>query len=67
MRSGGGRRLDDYTHVAVQIDPEEGATVDAGRARRYLESYFRSGHVSLYWGSTEHFVKELQEAWGARR
>ena len=67
MRSGGGRRLDDYTHVAVQIDPEEGATVDAGRVRTYLESCFRRARVSLYWGSTEHFVKELRDAWGAQR
>ena len=67
MRSEGGRRRDDYSHVAVQIDPEEGATIDAGRARTYLESYFRSARVSLYWGSTEHFVKELQDAWSGRR
>jgi CHAT domain-containing protein/SIR2-like protein len=67
MNSEGGRRRDDYTHVAVQIDPEEGATIDAGRARTYLESYFRDSRVSLYWGSTEHFVKELQDAWSARR
>ncbi len=66
MNSEGGRR-DEYTHVAVQIDPEEGATIDAGRARRYLESYFSSARVSLYWGSAEHFVKELQDAWSARR
>jgi hypothetical protein len=67
LRSEGRGRRDEYTHVAVQIDPEEGATIDAGRARRYLESYFHSARVSLYWGSTEHFVKELEDAWGARR
>ncbi|WP_239571039.1 CHAT domain-containing protein [Geodermatophilus bullaregiensis] len=67
MRSEGGRRRDEYTHVAVQIDPEEGTTIDAGRARKYLENYFSSARVSLYWGSTEHFVKELNDAWGARR
>ncbi|WP_222265673.1 hypothetical protein, partial [Modestobacter marinus] len=61
------RRRDLYTHVAVQVDPEEGATIDAARARTYLESYFYSARVSLYWGSTEHFVKELAQAWGARR
>jgi hypothetical protein len=60
------RRRAKYSHVAVQIDPEEGATTDAGRARRYLESYFGSAHVSLYWGSTEHFVKGLRTAWEAR-
>ncbi|WP_222272868.1 hypothetical protein, partial [Modestobacter marinus] len=61
------RRRDLYTHVAVQVDPEEGATIDAGRARTYLESYFHGARVSLYWGSMEHFVKELAQAWGARR
>jgi hypothetical protein len=66
LRYEGGRH-DEYTHVAVQIDPEEGATVDAGRARKYLESYFGSARVFLYWGSTEHFVKELHDAWDARR
>jgi hypothetical protein len=67
MRSEGGKRRDDYTHVAVQIDPEEGATLDAERARKYLESYFSSARVSLYWGSTEHFAKDLQDAWSGRR
>jgi hypothetical protein len=66
LRYEGGRH-DEYTHVAVQIDPEEGATVDAGRARKYLESYFGSARVFLYWGSTEHFVKELHDAWDSRR
>ncbi|WP_211373599.1 CHAT domain-containing protein [Cellulomonas fimi] len=67
MNAEGGRRRDDYTHVAVQIDPEEGTTIDAERARRYLESYFRNSHISLYWGSTESFVKELHDEWGSRR
>jgi hypothetical protein len=67
MSSEGGNRRMRYTHVAVQIDPEEGLTIDAGRARKYLESYFQSGSVSLYWGSTEHFVKELRTEWEGRR
>jgi len=66
MRYEGRRRRADYSHVAVQVDPEEGATIDAAGARSYLESYFRSANVSLYWGSTEHFVKELQDTWRAR-
>jgi hypothetical protein len=61
------RRRDQYTHVAVKIDPEEGATSDAGRARSYLESYFESARVFLYWGSTENFAKELQHEWGATK
>ena len=67
MNTEGERRRARYSHVAVQIDPEEGATIDAGRARTYLESYFRNAHVSLYWGSTEHFVKGLQTSWEARK
>lgn len=66
MNSEGDERRKKYTHVAVQIDPEEDSTVDAERARRYLESYFRTSHVSLYWGSTENFVKELEKEWGQR-
>jgi hypothetical protein len=49
---------DDWDVVA-RLRALDGATLDAGRARTYLESYFRSARVSLYWGSTEHFVKEL--------
>jgi hypothetical protein len=67
LRSEGGRRRDEYTHVAVQIDPEEGATIDAERARSYLENYFHSARVSLYWGSTENFVTELHGEWDAHR
>ncbi|WP_166487300.1 SIR2 family protein [Geodermatophilus obscurus] len=67
MNSEGGRRRAQYTHVAVQLDPEEGATVDAGRAWRCLKTYFSNARVSLYWGSTEHFAKDPQDAWGARR
>jgi hypothetical protein len=61
-----GNRRGEYTHIAVQIDPEEGATIDAGRARKYLEGYFQNAHMSLYWGSSEHFVKDLDKAWKGR-
>ncbi|MGY1636062.1 CHAT domain-containing protein [Geodermatophilus sp. SYSU D00742] len=67
MSSEGGNRRKSYTHVAVQIDPEEDATIDAGRARSYLEEYFRDARVSVYWGTTEHFVKELRREWERRR
>ena len=67
-QQGGGRR-DRYAHIAAQIEPEEGRTLEPARARRYLESYFAKGaDVSLYWGSAEDFLKELLERWngGAR-
>jgi CHAT domain/SIR2-like domain len=51
-------------HVAVQLDPDEDRTLDPVRARRYLEDYFSStANVSIYWGSAEEFLSELQSQW----
>jgi len=61
-QEGRGRRSK-YAHVAVQIDPEEGRILEPERARRYLESYFQDADISIYWGSVEDFVKELQSRW----
>ena len=55
-----------YTHVAVQIDPEEDCTLDSEGARRYLRDYFAffgGPKIHIYWGSTENFAKELSENW----
>jgi hypothetical protein len=59
----GGRRSDKYTHVAAQIDPEEGQIRDPERARRYLEEYFGSDRVTIFWGSVDDFAARLSEAW----
>jgi hypothetical protein len=59
-QEGRGRRRR-YAHVAVQIDPEEGRILEPERARRYLESYFQDADISIYWGSAEDFVRELQQ------
>lgn len=58
MGQGGGRRSR-YAHVAAQIEPEEGRILEPERARRYLETYFQSADISLFWGSAEDFVREL--------
>ncbi len=56
---GGGRR-DRYAHIAAQIEPEEGRLLEPTRARRYLENYFSKGaDISIYWGSSDDFLKEL--------
>jgi hypothetical protein len=52
--------LGKYAHVAVQIDPEQDRTVDPDRARQYLERYFSTTKISIYWGRAEDFLKELQ-------
>jgi hypothetical protein len=53
-------------HVAVQIDPEEGSSVDPLQARQYLEKYFQDEDVNIYWGGTEEFVRELWIRWQQR-
>ena len=63
-QEGRGRRSR-YAHVAVQIDPEEGRTLSPERARRYLETYFQGADISIYWGSAEDFIRELQRRWEA--
>jgi hypothetical protein len=59
LQQEGAALLEDYSHAAVQIEPEEGRISDAGRARRFLEQYFQSGKVTLFWGNSEDFLKEL--------
>jgi hypothetical protein len=55
----------DLTRVAVQIDPEEGASIEPHGARRYLEEFFRrTTETSIVWGSTEAFVAELARQLG---
>lgn len=56
-----------YSHVAVQIDPEEEQTVDPDRARQYLESYFSKSQISIYWGSAEDFLRKLDQGWQRER
>lgn len=48
-----------YTHIAAQIDPEDGQAIDGARARRYLENYFEASRITIYWGSADDFLKEL--------
>jgi hypothetical protein len=60
MRQEGRSRRTRYSHVAVQIDPEESSTLEPERARRYMEKYFGGADISIYWGSVESFVRDLQ-------
>ena len=65
----GSTELRQYSHVGVQVNPDEHSLTDVERARRYLESYFgrdRSGgrgepSIDLYWGTAADFLKELRE------
>jgi hypothetical protein len=61
-----GNRRGHHTNVAVQIDPEEGRITEPDRAREYLERYFQTSDITIYWGSIESFVKELHDRWVSR-
>ena len=63
----GRTRRQRYTHVAVQIDPEGGRISEPERARIYLERYFQeTTSITIYWGSAEDFLRELQARWAER-
>ena len=55
-----------YAHVAVQFDPEGDRTSDPEAARRYLEQYFGKTDISIYWGRTEDFMRELRDQWNEK-
>jgi hypothetical protein len=68
MNLEGYRALRRYTHVAVQIDPDEQRFHNPRAARRYLMRYFGAAEVriSIYWGNAEDFVRELARHYEAR-
>ncbi|NJO85142.1 MAG: CHAT domain-containing protein, partial [Blastochloris sp.] len=58
----------DYTHVAVQIDPQEEDVLDPSAVREYLKMYFGQTtildyqtNITIYWGSAEDFLRELYQ------
>ena len=50
----------------MQIDPEEGSTIDAARARAYLERYMLKDRHQPVLGEPDAFLKELHGGWVAR-
>ena len=57
-QQGGGRRSR-YAHIGVQLDPDENRISEPGRARKYLDNYFDDADISIYWGNSDDFIKEL--------
>lgn len=64
-QQGGGRRSR-YAHLGVQIDPDESRNLDPRRARKYMESYFQNADISIYWGNSTDFIKELNQQWSQK-
>ncbi len=60
--------MNEYVHMAAQVEPEEGRIIDPEGARRYMEEYFKHvASINLYWGTAEEFVKELWHQWNELR
>jgi hypothetical protein len=61
------RRLEQFQHVAAQIDVESVSSFDD--ARRYMEKYFqrfREPSIDIYWSSVEDFCRQLAVRWQER-
>jgi SIR2-like domain len=59
-------RASAYTHVAVQLDPSDTPGDQAekvAKAVKYLDSYFGSAQVKIYWGTCQEFCEELRMRW----
>ena len=61
----GAHRLDDYEHVAAQVDPPSGARLRQ-RMQEFLQKYVRNNSsppkIDIYWGTVEEFCAELAAA-----
>jgi hypothetical protein len=66
MKDQGSNRRKRKPHVAVQLDVEDGQTMDPERAQIYLERYFEDEQIDIYWGSADTFIRTLWTKWQAR-
>ena len=47
------------SHIAAQIEPEEGRLLDPAGTREFLRKYVGTANISLYWGTAEAFLGDL--------
>jgi hypothetical protein len=57
----------EFVHAGVQIVPEEGRLLEIERARKYLETYFATSKVSIYWGNSDDFARDLRNRRGGEK
>lgn len=48
-----------FPHAAVQVDPEGTQLIDPEETRRYLLDCYGGDHISLFWGSSDEFLRQL--------
>jgi hypothetical protein len=57
-------RWREYTHIAIQVHPEEDRFLNPEQACRYIERYFQeifpANSFSVYWGSIDDFARDLR-------
>lgn len=56
---------EEFTHVAVQIDPSTASRTVEQRVE-YLEKQFHSYHITVYWGQTTDFIRQLTAEYAQR-
>jgi hypothetical protein len=61
----GRQQLKGFSHVGMQVNPDENGFADVERTMKYMESYFQEAKgeapsISIYWGSAADFLKELR-------
>jgi len=54
---------EDYTNVAVQVDPNQPGVSDADRVYAYLDEYFGKQHMTIIRGTVADFTNELTDRW----
>ena len=59
MAQQGGVRRGLYSHVGIQLEPDDSRNQNPKRARAYLQKYFGSSQINLYWGKSADFLAEL--------
>ncbi|MEO8378081.1 MAG: CHAT domain-containing protein [Acidobacteriota bacterium] len=57
------RRDETFTHVAVQVDPDQPGIDDLERVNAYLDRYFGQQDITIFQGSVTEFVDELVDRW----
>ena len=45
-----------FAHVAAQLEPDDGRLAAPERLRQYLEKYFGTESITIYWGTVESFA-----------
>ncbi len=52
-----------FSHIGVQVELDEARNISPKRARKYLEKYFGTSEITIFWGSSSDFLSELNTRW----